>query len=217
MLNACQLWRGRVNTDVENDVILSYFLASLCSWKKTKSNTQHNRFHTLIYLNSCIGLQTSVRFILHKATFILRSAMFLFNKFTDASQSIRCIIDIGLLYNIFRLLHHHHHHHQVASVWQLNEAWTPWQILNPHWLPSPPSFLLIQYVKPWCHSECTASWEGAYFVPLWGTSCWWSQPLRTTGCSTVSPAALPIKACGGTACLANATCRLTASVSGRGS
>lgn len=153
--------------------------------------------------------------------------MFLNQLFTETSQSIRCIIDICLLYNIFRLLHHHyhhhhhchHHHHHVASVSQLDEDWTTGtlQILNPYWLLFPTSCLLVQYVKPWCHSECTASWEGDYFVPLWGTSCWWSQPLRTTGCNTVSPAAFPIKACGGTACLANVTCRLTALVSGCGS
>lgn len=54
--------------------------------------------------------------------------MFLYQQ----TQSIRRIIDICLLYNIFRLLHPHFHprhrhryHHQVASVSHLNEAWTP--------------------------------------------------------------------------------------------
>lgn len=51
-------------------------------------------------------------------------------------------------------------------------------------------------------------------MPSWGTSCWWSPQPQTTGCSTVCLAALPIRACGGTACLASATCRPTALVSG---
>lgn len=65
-----------------------------------------------------------------------------------------------------------------------------------------------------CHSWCTASWEGACFVPSWETSCWWSPQPQTTGCSTVCQAALPTRDCGGTACLASATCKPTASVGG---
>lgn len=65
-----------------------------------------------------------------------------------------------------------------------------------------------------CHSWCTASWEGACFVPSWETSCWWSPQPQTTGCSTVCRAALPTRDCGGTACLASATCKPTASVGG---
>lgn len=51
-------------------------------------------------------------------------------------------------------------------------------------------------------------------MPSWGTSCWSSPQPQTTGCSTACLEALPIRACGGTACLASATCRLTALVSG---
>lgn len=79
------------------------------------------------------------------------------------------------------------------------------------------SFIFCTALKPWtlsqCHSWCTASWEGASFVPSWGTSCWWCPQPQTTGCSTACPAALPTRACGGTACRANVTCRLTALVS----
>ncbi len=75
--------------------------------------------------------------------------------------------------------------------------------------------LTVMCVSVFSSSGCTALWEGAYSVPSWATSCWWSLRRQTTGCSTDCPAASLTRACGDTAWLANATRRPTASVSAR--